>query len=187
MHVHEGRVVPARHVDHFAAGCLLGRVDSRLGQRGLILVGNHNEKRALHLGGVPARTVEATGQNRASRNGLLPVGVPMAGIEDARARTRYCIRRREQRDGPGLAGQRHQQWCSADQTAEPVHDAPAGEPQHCALSREAHRVTHRGRTIGRGRLRDRGRELGIAGRHAEDVPARQGEAPDRDPARIDGG
>ena len=68
-----------------------------------------------------------------------------------------------------------------------MEGAPAGETQHREQRLVTRRVARGGRAVGVRSLRDRRGELRVVRRDPEDVAARQGEAPDREPGRVDSG
>jgi hypothetical protein len=180
----EGRVVPTRQANQLCAGRSLSSADGRPGERRLILIADDNEQRALHTARVAAGSVPPEEQRRTRCHCLLPVRIL---IRPQRSVGVLGVGRREQRDGPRRADERHQQRPAPDETTEHVENSPAEEAQHGHRLLVTGRVAGRGRTVGVRCLRDRRGKLRVARRDAEDVTARGGEAPDRQPGRVDSG
>lgn len=181
--VHERCVVPAGHPEDLCTWRLLSSMNRLRSRIGLILVAREDEQRAPHAGGVAARPVEHKGQSRARSNLLLPLRVLVARVE--RSVTVEAVRRCEEGDGPRLARERHQQRLQADETAEGIEDAPAGEAQHRERLLVARSVLRANHAISERRLRDRCAELRVVRRDAKHMTARGREAPDREPGRVD--
>src|SRR3954471_22695104 len=79
--VEEGLVVPAGPADELAPWSAFGRVDSGTGKRRLIIVVDHDQQRTLHPACLATGLIEADRERRTSRDCLLPVRIPVPGIE----------------------------------------------------------------------------------------------------------
>jgi hypothetical protein len=109
--------------DEFAARRPTRRAHGGPGERRLILVADEDEKRAGYAGCEAAGSVEGQSEGGAGGDLLLPVRVPVAGVE--RSVAIEGIRCRESRDRSRLAGEQYQQGAPAGDPSEGVEDARA--------------------------------------------------------------
>ena len=114
--------------DEFAGRRLTRRTHGRRGERRLILVADEDENWAGYAGCEAAWSVEGKSEGGAGGDLLLPVRVPVVGVE--RSVAVEGIRCRESRDRSRLAGERYQQGAPASDPAEGVEDVRDREAQH---------------------------------------------------------
>jgi hypothetical protein len=103
--------MPAGQADQLGAGRSPRRDDGRLGERRLVLVAHQDEQRASHPRRVTAWPVEGEAEGRPGGDHLLPVRVPVFGVE--RPAGVETVRDGEDRDGARLAAERHQHRIAA--------------------------------------------------------------------------
>lgn len=166
---HEGLVVATGQADDLSAGSSLGRAHGRAGERNAIIVVGEHQQGALHARRVAAGSVQADAQRGAGGDLLLPAGVLVVGIE--RLAAVEGVGRREGRDAPALAGERHQQRGASDEAASGIQERTAGEPKEPERGLMAHRVGRDGRAVDERRLGDRRRQIRVARRYWDDVAA----------------
>jgi hypothetical protein len=181
VRVQERCIVPPRQANQLSAGRSPRGSDGGPSKSGLILIARQDQQRTSYAGRVAARTVEPDAERGAAATTCFQSERRWSGSSAGGVQ---CVRRREQRDGAGLADQRHQQGLVADQAAESVQDPAAGEAQQRERRRVAHRAARGGLPVGGRRLGDRRSELWIARRDAKNMAARDGETPDREPGPV---
>jgi hypothetical protein len=163
----ERLIVPAGYPDELTPGSAVGRADGGSGQRRLILVADEDQQRAPRSGRFAPWPVETEAERRTGGDLLLPVRVPVTWVE--RSAAVQGIRRREQRYGARLPGERHQPRRAASETADGIDNSAGGEAEQRERPLVARRVARGRLAIGVRRLGDRRGELRMARRDAEDV------------------